>query len=147
TELNQLAQPLDIVIWQPDSVLETMGPFVRDMHQRTGLLDKIRRSSVSLEDAERHGLELITQHAPFKTARLCGNSIGQDRRFLFEHMPSLENYLHYRQIDVSTLKELSGWWYDERFEKADVEGEKHTALYDIRQSIAELKFYRERILK
>ncbi|MEM6732324.1 MAG: oligoribonuclease, partial [Myxococcota bacterium] len=124
TELNQLADPLDIVIWQPDSVLETMGPFVRDMHTKTGLLEKIRSSSIALEDAERAGLELITRHAPFKTARLCGNSIGQDRRFLYEHMPALENYLHYRQIDVSTLKEIAGWWFEARFEKADVEGEK-----------------------
>jgi len=147
TELKQLADPLDIVVWQPESVLETMSPFVRQMHQRSGLLYKIRASELSNEDAERRALELITEHAPFKTARLCGNSIGQDRRFLYKHMPSLENYLHYRQIDVSTLKELAGWWYGARFEKVDVEGEKHTALYDIRQSIAELRFYRETILK
>lgn len=147
SSLNALAPPLDLVVWQPDSVLETMSPFVREMHTRTGLLEKIRRSQTSLEDAERQGLDLITKHAPFKTARLCGNSIGQDRRFLYEYMPSLENYLHYRQIDVSSLKEIAGWWYNARFEKVEVEGEKHTALYDIRQSIAELKFYRETILK
>lgn len=146
-ELNPVASPLDLVIWQPDSVLETMSPFVRDMHTKTGLLEKIRASAVAVEDAERQGLELISRHAEFKTARLCGNSIGQDRRFLYEHMPSLENYLHYRQIDVSTLKELAGWWYDTKFEKVDLEGEQHTALFDIRQSIAELKFYRETILK
>ena len=146
-ELRQLAEPLDVGVWQPDSVLETMSPFVRDMHQRSGLLDKIRSSPVALEDAERMGLELITAHAPFRTARLCGNSIGQDRRFLYAYMPALENYLHYRQIDVSTLKELAGWWYDVRFEKTDVHSEKHTALYDIRQSIEELRYYREHIMK
>lgn len=147
TELEPLAEPLDVVVWQPESVLESMTPFVRDMHTKSGLIDKIRESPVAVEDAERMGLALITKYATYRTARLCGNSIGQDRRFLYEYMPSLESYHHYRQIDVSTLKELALWWYGERHEKVDPGGAKHTALYDIRQSIEELKFYRRSILK
>lgn len=145
-QLNELAEPLDVVIWQPDSVLQSMSPFVRDMHERSGLLPKIRESKVSVADAERMALKLVSEFSRFGTARLCGNSIGQDRRFLFAHMPSLENYLHYRQIDVSTLKELAGWWHGLRFNKVDIAGEKHTALWDIRQSLAELRYYREKWL-
>lgn len=142
TDLNELAQPLELTIWQPDSVLERMSPFVRQMHEKSGLLAQIRQSEVSLEEAEQEALHYATRHAPYRTARLCGNSIGQDRRFLFEYMPSFESYLHYRQIDVSTLKELGVWWNNHTFSKPD--GAQHTALFDVRQSIAELKYYRER---
>ncbi|MEK7704861.1 MAG: oligoribonuclease [Myxococcota bacterium] len=145
TELNDIAAPLDLVVWQPPAVLEEMSPFVRQMHEGSGLLEKIRTSTVGLEDAERQALELVSTHASYRKARLCGNSIGQDRRFLVRYMPVLEGYLHYRQIDVSTVKELAGWWYGKRYEKSD-EG-KHTALIDIRQSIAELKHYRTQIFR
>lgn len=140
SELNELAQPLELTIWQPDSVLERMTPFVREMHTQSGLLADVRRSEVSLEEAEQEAMRLMMTHAPYKTARLCGNSIGQDRRFLYEHMPLFESYLHYRQVDVSTLKELGQWWNAFKFTKPD--GAQHTALFDVRQSIAELKQYR-----
>jgi oligoribonuclease len=143
--LKELVPPLELTIWQPPSVLETMSPFVRAMHKKSGLLPDIERSEVSVEDAEHEALHLVTAHAPYRTARLCGNSIGQDRRFLVKYMPRLEGYLHYRQIDVSTLKELSGWWSNVRHTKA--EGGQHTALFDIRQSIEELKYYREHFIK
>jgi len=145
TELNELTAPIDLVIWQPPAVLEAMSPFVRQMHASSGLLDQIRTSTVSLEDAERLAMELVSTHASYRKARLCGNSIGQDRRFLVKYMPVLEGYLHYRQIDVSTIKELAGWWYGAKYTKPD-EG-KHTALADIRQSIAELKHYREKVFR
>jgi oligoribonuclease len=147
SELNELDDPLEITIWQPGSVLETMSPYVRAMHEKSGLLEQIRRSTVSVDVAEHRAMELVSHHCSYRTARLAGNSIQQDRRFLYKYMPRLEGYLHYRQIDVSTLKELAGYWYGLRHEKADDEGAKHTALYDIRNSIAELKFYRERIFK
>jgi oligoribonuclease len=118
-----------------------MTPFVRHMHEKSGLLRLIERSEVSVEEAEQEALRLVTQHAPYRTARLCGNTIAQDRRFLYKYMPTFEAYLHYRTIDVSTLKELALWWHNVKFGKPD-EGQ-HTALFDIRQSIAELKFYRE----
>ena len=145
TQLNELAQPLELTIWQPPSVLEAMGPFVRAMHSKSGLLAQISRSEVSVEDAEQEAMRLVTAHAPYRTARLCGNSIAQDRRFMFKYMPAFEQYLHYRSIDVSTLKELGQWWHGLKFSKPD-DGQ-HTALFDIRQSIAELKYYRENLIK
>jgi oligoribonuclease len=143
--LNELAPPLELSIWQPESTLGTMSPFVRSMHEKSGLLAQIRASQVSVSEAEHEAVELLAKHAPYRTARLCGNSIGQDRRFLVKYMPVLEGYLHYRQIDVSTLKELAGWWYGVKFDKPD-DG-KHTALHDVQQSIAELKHYRKTVFR
>lgn len=143
--LDELAPPLELTIWQPEPVLATMTPFVRSMHERSGLLEQIRASQVSVDDAEREALELIAKHAPYRSARLCGNSIGQDRRFLVKYMPVLEGYLHYRQVDVSSIKELAGWWYNTKFEKPDLG--KHTALHDVQQSIAELRFYRKAVFR
>jgi oligoribonuclease len=143
--LTPLAPPLEMVIWQPESALATMSPFVRRMHEKSGLLAKISKSEHALADAEQQALKLLSAHAPYRTARLCGNSIAQDRRFLFKYMPSFENYLHYRQVDVSTIKELALWWNDMKFSKAD--GGQHTALFDIQQSLAELKWYREHFLR
>jgi oligoribonuclease len=143
--LDELAPPLELTIWQPEPVLATMNPFVRSMHERSGLLEQVRASQVSVADAEREALELVTKHATYRTARLCGNSIGQDRRFLVKYMPVLEGYLHYRQVDVSSIKELAGWWYNTKFEKPDVG--KHTALHDVQQSIAELKHYRKAVFR
>jgi oligoribonuclease len=144
-ELEEIARPLDVTIWQPDSVLETMSPFVRTMHTKNGLIDKIRASTTALEEAEEQALELLSEHAAYRTGRLCGNSVWQDRRFLTRYMPRFEGYLHYRQIDVSTLKELGKWWYGASFDKPDQA--QHTALFDIRQSIAELEFYRKQVFK
>lgn len=144
-DLNELAEPLDLTIWQPDSVLETMSPFVREMHRSSGLLDAIRTSSITVADAERRTMEILTTHVPYRQGRLCGNSIGQDRRFIAQFMPCLDGYLHYRQVDVSSLKELAAWWYKEKYIKP-TEG-KHTALFDIRQSIEELKYYRDTVMK
>lgn len=143
TNLERIAPPLELVVWQPPSVLETMSPFVRELHTKTGLLNKVQRSEISVQDAEHEALKLLSAHAPFKTARLCGNSIHADRAFLVQHMPSLSNYLHYRHIDVSTLKELGEVWNNYRFRKP--QDGQHTALFDIEQSIAELKDYRENL--
>lgn len=136
----------EAVIWQPESTLERMTPFVRDMHTVNGLLEKVRASEIDLRDAERKALQRISQHCALGEGVLAGNSIHQDRRFLVKYMPQLEGYLHYRQVDVSSLKVLAQAWYPEapRFEKPDKD---HTALADIRQSIAELKHYRASILK
>ncbi|MFW6194947.1 MAG: oligoribonuclease [Chloroflexota bacterium] len=144
-DLNEVADPLELTIWQPPEELSRMIPFVRAMHEKTGLLRQAQESETSVADAEREALALVSLHCSYRTARLCGNSICQDRRFLARHMPALENYLHYRMIDVSTVKELAGWWYGIHHRKP--EGAQHTALWDARQSIEELKFYRERIFK
>ena len=140
-DLNELAL-LEQCIWQPDSALETMSPFVRQMHTDNGLLEKVRASKLSLADAEQKALEVLTAHVPYKKGVLAGNSIWQDRRFLLRHLPVFESFLHYRQIDVSTIKVLTRQWYGG---KGDAPGKpsSHTALEDIRASVAELKWYRD----
>jgi oligoribonuclease len=145
TEFNQLTEPLNLAIWQADSVLETMCPYVRDMHTKTGLIKQIRESKVSLEQAEQKAMKILTEYCAYGVGRLCGNSIWQDRRFLKRYMPTFTGYLHYRQIDVSSVKELGLWWYDSRFQKPNMA--KHTALSDIKQSIEELQFYRDSFFK
>ena len=143
--LDRIAEPYEVAIWQPESVLEAMSPFVRAMRTKSGLLDKIRASTVTVADAEQQALAVVAAHATHRTARLCGNSVWQDRRFLTQYMPAFERYLHYRQIDVTSLKELGEWWYDRAYDKpADKE---HTALFDIEQSIEELKFLRDAVMK
>ena len=141
SDLEPVAE-LERVIWQPDEVLGRMSPFVREMHTKNGLLDKVRASRASVTDVENEAVALIAAHAPFREGILAGNSIHADRRFLARYMPTFERFLHYRQIDVSTLKVLTRAWYPASvaFEKA---GQEHTALADIRASIAELRHYRQ----
>lgn len=140
-ELHELAS-YEQVIWQPESALATMTPFVRRMHTDNGLLAKVRAAEVSIAEAQGKALALLTQHVGYREGILAGNSVWQDRRFLLRQMPLLEQYLHYRQIDVSTLKVLCRQWYGGRGTCPEKES-KHTALDDIRASVAELKFYRE----
>lgn len=143
-ELNELASN-DIVVWQPESALETMGPFVRKMHTDNGLLKRIRASETTLDEAEQQTVALLAEHVPYKRGILAGNSIWQDRRFLLRYMPLLESYLHYRQIDVSTLKVLCGAWFGSKG-LPPPKVSAHTALEDIRASIEELKHYRAHCL-
>lgn len=133
---------LSRVVWQPDEVLDRMPPFVREMHTKNGLLEKIRASKTSLADVENEALALVSAQCKFREGILAGNSIHVDRRFLARYMPAFEHFLHYRQVDVSTLKVLTRAWYPggKKFEK---EGKEHTALADIRESIAELRHYRQ----
>ena len=145
TELRELAQPWEVTLRQPDAVLAQMEPFVRAMHEKSGLLPRIHASQISLADAEKQALEIVMKHVAYRGGRLSGNSIGQDRRFLVKYMPTFERYLHYRQIDVTTLKELANNWYNKAYPKS--EAGEHTALFDIQQSIAELKFLRKEIFR
>ena len=128
------------VIRQPQAVIDTADRFVRDMHTRSGLWDRVRASTTSLEEAEKGALELVSQWCDPRQGILAGNSIWQDRRFLYVYMPRLEAYLHYRQVDVSTLKVLAGAWFGP--DAIPKKSEKHTALQDIHESIAELEHYR-----
>jgi oligoribonuclease len=142
-------EPIDqyeAVIHQPDSTLLTMSPFVRDMHTKNGLIERVRASKETLEEATANALTLIQKHCAKGEGTLAGNSIHQDRRFLVKYMPEVEAWLHYRQVDVSSLKILSRAWYP-NLPKFGKEEKDHTALADIRQSIAELKYYRENILR
>lgn len=144
-EFNELGQ-CECVIWQPESVLESMSPFVRQMHTSNGLLEKVRASEHTVQDAERMTMELLTEHMPMRTGVLAGNSIWQDRRFLTRYMPLMESYLHYRQIDVSSFKVVMQQWRGKEG-LAPGKASDHTALSDIRASIEELKWYREHCLK
>jgi oligoribonuclease len=137
---------LERTVWQPEEHLARMEPFVREMHTRSGLIERIRAAKSSLRDVEKEALSLVSQHCRFGEGILAGNSIYQDRRFLTRHMPLLEGFLHYRQVDVSSLKVLAKSWYGEaaEFRKPN---KSHTALDDIRASIAELAHYRAQILR
>lgn len=140
-------EPIDqyeAVIHQPDSTLLTMSAFVRDMHTKNGLLDRVRASKTSLDEATDAALALVKKHCAEGEGTLAGNSIHQDRRFLRKYMPELEAWLHYRQVDVSSLKILAKAWYPD-LPKFGKEDKDHTALADIKQSIAELKYYRENV--
>lgn len=144
-DLSLVAEGPCLVIHQDEAALAVMDPVVLEMHTRSGLLDRIRRSNVSLEEAERATLEFILAHCDAKTAPLCGNSIWKDRHFLERHMKSVAEAVHYRLIDVSTLKELVRRWYPPEF-RAPRKKEAHRALDDIRESIDELKWYRSRVM-
>ena len=142
-ELEIVAEGPDLVVHQPDDVLARMDPFVVDMHTRSGLLDLIRTSTVTLEEAGAATLAFIREHCPVeRTVPLCGNSIGTDRRFLARYLPEIEEYLHYRSVDVSSLKELVRRWYPDVLTKRGWKQGTHRALDDIRESVAELQLYR-----
>ena len=146
--LDALDDGINIVVHQPDEVLAGMGDFVRTMHERSGLLDEIRASTVPLPEAGAAVLEYIKRHAAEpRTVPLCGNSIGMDRRFLARYLPEIEDHLHYRSIDVSSLKELARRWYPEPFKARPDKTEGHRALGDVRASIDELRYYRQTIFK
>jgi oligoribonuclease len=146
--LEPLDDGLDVVVHQPPEVLDRMSDFVRAMHTRSALLPAIESSTVTLEEAGARALEYVKGHVPTAgSAPMCGNTIGMDRRFLARYLPDLDNYIHYRSIDVSTLKELCRRWYPEQYRKRPGKAEKHRALDDVRESIAELRFYRETILR
>jgi oligoribonuclease len=137
---------LERVVWQPERVLQETNPFVREMHTKNGLLDKVRASTTGLDDAERELLTLISTHCKFREGILAGNSIHQDRRFLARHMPAVERYLHYRQVDVTTLKVLAQafGYHEAKYTKSN---EDHTALADIRSSMDELRHYRKHLFR
>jgi oligoribonuclease len=147
-QLEVLADGLDLVVHQPPEVLAEMDDFVRKMHTKSGLLTEIERSSLSLDAAGKLAVEYIAQFVPNAgTAPMCGNSIGVDRRFLDRYLPDLDKYLHYRSIDVSSIKELCRRWYREPFTARPEKADDHRALPDIRASIVELRYYRETIFK
>jgi oligoribonuclease len=131
-------------VWQPESALGSMSPFVREMHEKTGLLARVRASRVDAFAAEKKLLERIAGFCPYP-AMLCGNSIGHDKRFIDRHMPALSGYLSYRCVDVSSIKVLAKLWYGEAGVYQKPTDGEHDAVFDIRQSIAELAHYRNSI--
>lgn len=146
SQLNVVAQGPVLAVHQVDSILNTMDEWNTRTHGGSGLTQRVRESTLNEADAERLTLEFIQEYVPKNRSPLCGNSICQDRRFLVRGMPNLESYLHYRNLDVSTLKELVRRWKPEiagGFDKKNT----HKALDDILESIGELKYYREHFIK
>ncbi|KMV29622.1 oligoribonuclease [Photobacterium swingsii] len=143
-QLNILAEGPTLAIHQPESELDKMDDWCTNTHTGSGLVERIRQSKLTEEDAIRETIAFLEQWVPKGVSPICGNSIGQDRRFLYKHMPELEQYFHYRYLDVSTLKELTRRWQPELLDGFSKKG-SHLALDDIRDSIAELRYYREHI--
>ncbi len=146
SELNILDDGVDIVIKAPDELLDGMVPVVRDMHASSGLTEAVRASTVTVGAAEQAVLEHLRRHVPdARTVPLCGNSIATDRAFLARDMPELDAFLHYRMVDVSSVKELTRRWYPRVYFSQPQKGLAHRALADIRESIRELRYYRKTV--
>ena len=146
SQLVTVAEAPVLVIRQTDAALDAMDNWNRGTHARSGLIEKVKASALAEADAERSMLEFLAQHVPTRASPMCGNSICQDRRFLARWMPELEAYFHYRNLDVSTLKELVRRWKPE-LARGVVKNGKHEALADIYESIEEMKYYRENFIK
>lgn len=145
-DLTPVAQAPVLVIHQSDELLDAMDKWNQSTHGKSGLIDKVKASTLTESEAEDILLEFLAQHVPQGKSPMCGNTIGQDRRFMVKYMPRLEAYFHYRNLDVSTLKELSLRWKPEVY-RSFVKHSKHEALADIHESIEELKHYREHFIK
>ncbi len=144
-ELDVIAEGPEIVVHQSDEVLDAMDDWNRKHHAGSGLVDRVRASSVDERAAEDAVLEFLAAHVPARAAPLAGNSIHQDRLFLARYLPRLEAYVHYRNVDVSTLKELVRRWYPAAYEARPLKKATHRALDDIRESISELRYYRSAV--
>jgi oligoribonuclease len=145
-DLELVAEGPDVVIHVADEVLAAMAPVVQRMHAASGLTERIRAATTTLEQAGAETLAFLRQHIEQPgSVPLCGNSIGTDRRFLARYLPEIETFLHYRSVDVSTIKELARRWYPGVFDEAPHKATTHRALDDIRESLGELRFYRQRL--
>jgi len=144
--LNILAEGPVIAVNQADAALAAMDDWNQKHHGESGLIDRVKQSSISAAEAEAHTLAFLKQWLPAKTSPICGNSIGQDRRFLYRYMPELEGFFHYRNLDVSTVKELAARWAPQ-LKDGFTKKAAHRALDDIIESIDELKYYRQHFFK
>lgn len=145
-DLALVAEGPDLVVHADEAQLAAMEPVVREMHTKSGLLTAIEASTLTLQEAGHQTLDFLKLHVPAKgSVPLCGNSIGTDRRFLAAQLPEIESWLHYRSVDVSTVKELCRRWYPDLLRKAPAKKTSHRALDDVRESVAELAYYRHAI--
>lgn len=144
--LNEIAQGPVIAIHQSDAVLDAMNDWCLKTHAGTGLTERCRRSRITAAEAEQQTLAFLHQHVEAGVSPMCGNSIGQDRRFIVRYMPQLYRFFHYRNLDVSTLKELARRWKPELLEGLEKKG-RHLALEDIRESIMEMRYYRQHFIR
>ncbi len=145
-KLETIAEAPVITVHQPDSVLDAMDDWNKNTHGKSGLIDRVKASTVSEAEAEAQMLAFLQQWVPARTSPMCGNSVCQDRRFLARWMPAFEAWFHYRNLDVSTLKELAKRWRPEVYKGVQKTG-SHTALADIHESIGELRHYRDHFLR
>jgi oligoribonuclease len=145
-DLNTVAEAPTLVVHQPDIILDAMDNWNKSTHGKSGLIDRIKLSTLDEAQVEEQCLAFLKEHVPVRTSPMCGNSICQDRRFMARWMPKLEEYFHYRNLDVSTLKELAKRWKPEVAQGIKKHG-KHEALADIYESIEEMKHYRDNFLK
>ncbi len=145
-DLTVVAEGPVLVVHQSDALLDAMDNWNKGTHGRSGLIDKVRASTLSEQEAENQLIAFLSQHVAPGKSPLCGNTISQDRRFMYAYMPRLEAFFHYRNLDVSTLKELAKRWRPDVYKGFDKKS-KHEALADIYESIAELAYYRENFLK
>ncbi len=146
SQLNTVAESPAWVVHQSDAALDAMDEWNKNTHGRSGLIEKVKASTLSEAEVEEACIAFLKQYVPARISPMCGNSICQDRRFMARYMPKLEGYFHYRNLDVSTLKELCKRWKPE-LAKGVVKTGKHTALADIYESIEEMKYYRENFIK
>ncbi|CAB3227105.1 unnamed protein product [Arctia plantaginis] len=145
--LNLVAKGPNLVIHQPEDILKNMNEWCIAQHGESGLTEASRKSNITLKDAENQVLEFVKSHAPEKKCPLGGNSVYMDRLFIMKYMPSLNEYLHYRVIDVSTIKELARRWHQKEFSSMPEKKFKHRSIDDILESIEELKYFKENIFK
>lgn len=146
SQLNTVAEAPVLAVHQPDAVLDAMDEWNRNTHGKSGLTERVRTSTLSESDVAAQMLDFLQQYVPARTSPMCGNSVCQDRRFMARYMPALEAWFHYRNLDVSTLKELARRWRPEVYKGVQKKG-KHEALADIYESIDELRHYRDHFLR
>jgi len=144
-DLKPIAE-YEAAVWQPEEALGRMEPFVREMHTKNGLLERVRKSDVSLRTVEKEATKLVLQHCEYGEGLLCGNSIHTDRAFITRYLPGFDRSLHYRMVDVSSLKIITRAWYPNAPGRSKVDA-SHTVLSDIRASIAELAYYQQTFFK
>ena len=145
-QLNTVAEAPVLVVHQPDAVLDVMDNWNKSTHKKSGLIDRVKASTLGEAEVEARIIDFLSQHVPSGVSPICGNSVHQDRRFLVRYMPKLDAYFHYRILDVSTLKELARRWKPEVLNGLVKHG-KHEALADVHESIEELRYYRAQIMK
>ncbi len=142
SHLNIIEEGPALVVHQDDDILSRMDEWNQKTHSASGLIQKVKDSKITVEEAEKTTLDFIKKYVPYKAAPLCGNSVGQDRRFLYKYMPKISEYLHYRSVDVTSIKEVIRRWYPSG-RKLPKKSDEHKALIDIQESIEELIFYRD----
>lgn len=147
SELEVIAEGPELIVHQPDAILDAMDEWNTRTHGASGLTERVRQSTLSEAEAEAQMLAFLKEHCPEREAPLAGNSVHQDRRFLARYMPSIDAHLHYRIVDVSTIKELCQRWYPTLYEGRPMKKGSHRALDDIRESIEELRYYRKTVFR